>query len=185
MVPGTLVQQQDGSYTRSCGVGTTRVWYVYSFALECSARGMCSSCVLVWLCGERADDALPSLVARLLLLLCRPEGILLCTYGVDTAVCGQRADALPSLVARSHALAHLWCWNSSMVSITAPALSPWKHMLLCTHRSAIARRALACPCVLTCGVGSSMVPMLAPAAYVYLWCWYSSIVSILAPALSP
>ena len=97
--------------------------------------------VLVRLCGQRADDALPSLVARLLLLLCRPEGTFLCTCGVGTAVCGQRADALPSLVARSHALVYLWCWYGSMVYILAPALSPGRHALVhllvgdCWHSS--------------------------------------------------
>ena len=39
-----LVQQQYDIYTRSCGVGTTRVWYLYSFVLECSARCMLFLC---------------------------------------------------------------------------------------------------------------------------------------------
>ena len=52
---------------------------------------------------------------------------------VVTAVCGQRADAPSSFVARSHALAYLWCWYSSMVFILAPpALSP-EGMLLSTY----------------------------------------------------
>ena len=126
MVPGILVQQQYGIYTRSCGVGwcgvgTTRVWYLYSLVLECSVRGMRSSCVLVL--GSAVKE-LTTLCHRLLLLLCRREGMLLCTCGVGTPVCGQRADALPSLVARSHALVHLWCWVDSMVSIPAHARSP-------------------------------------------------------------
>ena len=43
---------------------------------------------------------------------------------VVSAVCGQRADALPPLVARSHALVYWCCWYSSMASILALALSP-------------------------------------------------------------
>ena len=68
LVRVVLVQQEYGIYTRSC-----------SSAL----RGACSSCVLVWLSGQRADDALPSLVAR------------------------------------PHAVVYLGCWYSSMVSLLA------------------------------------------------------------------
>ena len=56
-----LVQQEYVAYTRSCS----------------SALRAACSCVRVWFRGQNADDALPSLVARLLLLLCRPEGMLL------------------------------------------------------------------------------------------------------------
>ena len=110
-----MVLQQYGIYTSSCGVGTTKVGYLYSCVLECSARGMLLSLRPRRLCGERVDDTLPSLVARLLLLFCRPESMLSCTCGVGIAVVGgQRDDALPSLVALSHALfVYLWCWSSS------------------------------------------------------------------------
>ena len=67
LVPVVLVLQEYGIYTRSC-----------SSAL----RGACSSCVLALLCGQRADGALSSPVARLPSLLCRPEGILSCVCGV-------------------------------------------------------------------------------------------------------
>ena len=189
---GILVHQQYGIYTRSClGV----------------LRGACSCCVLVWLCGQRADDAQPSLVARFLLLLCRPGGTRTCDVG--TAVCGQRADALPSLVARSHALVYLWCRYNSMVSIltrscshalvylwcwysimvsklASPALLPCRHALvhltLC-HRSSRARMLLC-----TGGVGKTvwyLYPLLlCRSEYMILCicgvCWYSSMmVSIL------
>ena len=66
-------------------------WYnkIMVSTRSCSSalRGACSSCVLViWLCGQRAGDALLSLVARLLFPLCRPEGMLLCTSGVVGAI---------------------------------------------------------------------------------------------------
>ena len=83
LVRVVLVQREHVIYTRSC---------------SSAMRGPCFFLVLVWLCGQRADDALPSLVGRMLLLLCRPESMLLYTCVVGTALYGQRADALSSRV---------------------------------------------------------------------------------------
>ena len=122
-------------------------------------------------CGSVASEltTLSAIARRALLLplLGSPEGMLFRNCGVGTAVCGQRADSLPSLAARSHALVYLLMvleqkygiyTRSCPVALKAYALdnmpltlyhrSPRAHMLLCT----------------------------------YLWCWYSSMVSILAPA---
>ena len=106
LVRVVLVQQEYGIYTRSC-----------SSALS----GACSSCVLVWLVRElttlwhHSSRACSSCSVAVKACSC-VLGVL-----VETAVCGQRADALPSLVARSHPLVYLWCWYSSMVYIPAPA----------------------------------------------------------------
>ena len=71
----------------------------------------------------------------------------LCPCGVGTTVCGQRADALPSLIARLHALVYLWCWDgrkygvytrSCSVARKAHALA---HVTL-HHRSSGARMLL-------------------------------------------
>ena len=147
----TISQTQRGIYTLSYGVGTTAVWYpklnvVYIIFLMvlvqqqhgihtrwCSSalRGACTSCVLVWLCGHRGDDALPPracsscsvapracsfvlvgfLYASMLvkeLTLCHRSSrarILWCTRGVGTTI------GYIYILARSssRALAYLWC----------------------------------------------------------------------------
>ena len=43
-----LFSTPPAPHAHACGVGTA-VWYLYSFVLECSLRGACSSCVLEWL----------------------------------------------------------------------------------------------------------------------------------------
>ena len=109
--------------------GSQRKSEILYFRLEvdtsCSSalRGACS-CILVWLCGQSADDALPPLVARwhalVYLSSCALDALLSLVARWHALVYLSCAlDALLSLVARWHALVYLWCWYSSMVSILA------------------------------------------------------------------
>ena len=122
---GILVQQQQyGILTRSCGVGTTRVWYLYTLVL---ARVLCAGHALLVSSYGSAVRQLTTLCPRSsracssCSVALKARSCALVVLLVVTATCGQRADALSPLVARSHALVYLWCWHSSMVSILAPA----------------------------------------------------------------
>ena len=94
---------------------------------------------------------------RLLLLVCCPARVLLCSCGVGAAVCRQRGDALPSLVARSHALlVYLSCGTAYWCEIP---------LLLCDPegRCSCAQGALRAPTLFLCScrVGTDV------------WCLYS------------
>ena len=57
---------------------------------------------------------------------CHPEGMFLCTFDIDTAVCGQRAEALPSLVAGAPMLLCTCRVGTAVwyIYLLAPGLSP-------------------------------------------------------------
>ena len=153
LVRVVLVQQEYDIYIRSCSINS-------------ALRGTCSSSALVWLCSQRADDALPSLVAGLLLLpwrlkacscvlvvllqqygnlysllFCRQACMLLCTY---LTLCHRSSRARMLLCTRGVGTAVWYLYSTLLACFCVLVVLVQQHGIY-TRSCSVALKACSCP----------------------------------------